>query len=204
VTRVLAYLDGFNLYHGIRLKTGRRFLWLDVDALCRQILRPGDTLQAVKYFTTRVRDKHSSRHRQDAYLQALATHCPTVSVIEGRFQKQVRRCRACQLQWSTFEEKETDVNIAIALVEDAVLDRFDKAFLVSGDTDLVPAIRAVKRLCPEKRVVAVFPPARVSDPLRAAADAVYYLGEDKLRRAQLPAEVVTPEGIKLTRPAYWR
>jgi uncharacterized LabA/DUF88 family protein len=74
--------------------------------------------------------------------------------------------------------------------------------VVSGDSDLCPAVRAAKRLS-AGRIVAVFPPRRVSDPLRAVADAVYRLGRDKLRRARLPGTVVTPGGIVLERPAHW-
>ena len=35
-----------------------------------------------------------------------------------------------------YEEKETDVNIAIAMIKDAAQDVYDTAILVSGDTDL--------------------------------------------------------------------
>jgi hypothetical protein len=56
---------------------------------------------------------------------------------------------------------------------------------------------------PGSRVVAVFPPKRHSDELRRVADAVYWLGRDKLARAQLPTKVVTAGGIELTRPDHW-
>ena len=45
-----------------------------------------------------------------------------------------------------YEEKETDVNIAIAMLTDAVRDVYDIALLVSADSDLRPAVGAVKRL----------------------------------------------------------
>jgi uncharacterized LabA/DUF88 family protein len=88
-------------------------------------------------------------------------------------------------------------------MEDAARSAYDRALLISGDSDLCPAVRAAKRLQPAKRILAVFPPRRVSDPLRAAADAVYWLGRDKLRQAQLPAKVVNADGIVLERLAYW-
>ena len=40
------------------------------------------------------------------------------------------------------KEKETDVHIAVALVTDAALDRFDRAILVTGDRDQRPTVRA--------------------------------------------------------------
>lgn len=201
--RTIAYVDGFNLYHGMHQLTGRRYLWLDLEALCRQLLRSGEQLEAVKYFTARVRNNQKSEHHQDLYLQALTHHCPTVSIVEGRFQKQTRRCWSCGSEHITYEEKESDVNIAISLVEDAAMGRYDKALVVSADSDLVPAVNAAKRLAQTGRILAVFPPRRVSDPLRKIADGIYYLGRDKLRKAQLPDRLVLPNGIKLTRPSYW-
>lgn len=103
----------------------------------------------------------------------------------------------------TYEEKETDVSIAAALVEDAARGAYDTALLISGDSDLCPAVRAAKRLGGGQKIVAVFPPRRVSDPLRSAADTVYWLGRDKLRRSQLPNKITTPRGTVLERPAYW-
>lgn len=145
----------------------------------------------------------SSRHRQDRYLQALDVHCAALKITTGRFQKQARRCWSCGTQWITYEEKESDVNLAIALVEDAALDRFDTALVISGDSDLVPAVRAAKRLRPQTEVVAVFPPGRASDPLRNVVDRTLHIDHAMLRRSQLPDEVTTPNGIKLSRPAYW-
>ena len=33
--RVAAYIDGFNLYYGMKDAFGRKYLWLDVEALCQ-------------------------------------------------------------------------------------------------------------------------------------------------------------------------
>lgn len=201
--RIYVYVDGFNLYHGIRTQFGRSLHWLDLEALGVALLRPGQRLDKVRYFTARVRDQDASRRRQLNYLEALDAHCARVETHEGRFQRKTCTCFACRAQWTTYEEKETDVNLAVALVEDAALDRFDIALIVSADSDLCPAIRAVRRVRPNSRVIVVFPPKRHSDELRRTADAVYWLGRDKLHRAQLPAEITTGAGIKLSRPAYW-
>jgi uncharacterized LabA/DUF88 family protein len=201
--RAIAYVDGFNVYHGLHELTGRTHLWLDVQSLCRQVTPQDHELLAVKYFTARVRGTTPSYHRQNKYLRALASHCPAVEITEGRFQKQTRFCRSCAAQWITYEEKESDVNIAISMVEDAALDRFDTAILVSGDSDLSPAVKAAKRLRTQAQIVAVFPPLRSSDPLRKVVDRTLHIDQRMLRRSQLPDEVVTASGIKLSRPAYW-
>lgn len=203
MTRVAAYIDGFNLYYGLKDSYGRRFLWLDLQNLTASLLRPGQTLTQVTYFTARVRDKPDSRQRQADYLDALSAHSPLVTTIDGRFQAKDRRCRGCGDSWVVFEEKETDVNIAIAMLEDAVLDRYDTALLVSADSDLCPAIRATKRLRPDKRIIAAFPPGRHSADLKRTVDGFVSIGRDKVRKAQLPDRLLTGSGITLQRPKYW-
>jgi len=114
-----------------------------------------------------------------------------------------RGCRNCGARWTSYEEKETDVNISVALIEGAALGAYDTALLISGDTDLRPAIASVKRLQPEKLIFAAFPPRRYSARLVQSVDAYTRIGHDKIRNAQLPHEVTTKGGITLSRPAYW-
>ena len=58
--RVAAYIDSFNLYYGLRSKGWRRYYWLDLRRLAERLLRPGQQLAAVRYFTTRVVRQSSS------------------------------------------------------------------------------------------------------------------------------------------------
>jgi uncharacterized LabA/DUF88 family protein len=201
--RVVAYVDGFNLYFGLKADRGRKYLWLDLQVLVERLLRADQELRVVRYFTARVRDDRDAEKRQSIYLDALESYCPKVRRVERRFQELARSCRFCGYRWIGYEEKETDVNIAVTLVEDAVRDSYDTAFLISGDSDLRPAVAAVKRLRPEKRIVAVFPPHRSSVGLIAAVDAYIRIGPDKVRNAQLPPKIVTSGGIILARPAHW-
>jgi uncharacterized LabA/DUF88 family protein len=204
VTRVIAYVDGMNLYHGLRTKHGRKYHWLNIESLAVSLLRPGQRLVQVLYFTARVRNQPTSEQRQDDYLGALTACCPKLEIIEGRFQERSTTCSSCQTRRTTYDEKETDVNLAAALIRDAVLDRFDTALLVSADGDLCPAIRVVRELAPTKRTVAVFPPQRRSDALRRAADATFTIGTAKIRQAQLPGKVLLQTGVIVERPNYWQ
>jgi uncharacterized LabA/DUF88 family protein len=201
--RVRVYIDGFNLYYGMHTTFGRRYHWLDLEALGAGLLRPGQRLDRVTYFTARITSDLVGQQRQDMYLQALRARSTCLDVVEGRFQRKRLSCRSCGVGWTTYEEKETDVSVAVALVEDAARDAYDTALVVSGDSDLCPAVRAAKRLRPGRKVVAVFPPKRQSDPLRYAADGILRIDRSMLRRAQLPGTVVTAGGIVLERPAYW-
>jgi hypothetical protein len=58
--RVIAYIDGFNLYHGLRDKRWKRFYWLNLPALARRLIKPDQTLVVTKYFTTVVKSRKTS------------------------------------------------------------------------------------------------------------------------------------------------
>jgi hypothetical protein len=91
--RVRVYVDGFNLYYGA-LKPRPACKWLDLVALAK-LLRPGDDIEAVRYFTARVNGDRdaTSPGRQKLYLTALGTQ-PIVSVHFGQFRTHPGRCHS--------------------------------------------------------------------------------------------------------------
>lgn len=103
MVRVAAYVDGFNLYFGLKAKHGRKYLWLDLQALAASLLRPGQTLEQVTYFTARVRNDPDGERRQSDYLDALVYHSPLVTIVSGHFQEKHRRCRQCGSAWTVYE-----------------------------------------------------------------------------------------------------
>jgi uncharacterized LabA/DUF88 family protein len=203
VSQLIVYVDGFNLYHGIHEKWGRRYLWLDLVALAR-LLRPRDHLVAVKYFTASVLDDPDGQARQDVYINALiAQNSGLLFVTYGRYQRKQMMCRACRVSWTSYEEKETDVNISTAIVADAARHAMTTALLISADSDLAPAIRTAQSVEPNLFAVAAFPPRRVSAHLRALMPASFTIGAGRIKAAQLP-DVVTVPGATYKRPAKWR
>jgi uncharacterized LabA/DUF88 family protein len=203
VTRVAVYVDGFNLHWGLRTAHNRKYLWLDPEALGHRLLKPGQRLEVVRYFTASLRKDPAEIACQRTYLGALRAHT-TVDIVLGRYQAKTARCRICSSSWVTYEEKETDVSIAVSLVEDGVKDRFDTALLLSADSDLCPGVRALKRPRPQARVIAVFPPMRQSPDLRAACDASFTLGTAHIRNSLLPDVVDDAvNGLSYKRPSRW-
>jgi uncharacterized LabA/DUF88 family protein len=200
--RVAAYIDGFNLYHGLH-EDGRRYLWLDLEGLARSLLKPDQELVAVRYFTARVRNAPGSEQRQTIYLKALAAHSTILDIQQGRFQKKSIKCRKCMSSWPTYEEKESDVALAVSLVADGLEDLFDAAMIVSADSDMAPAVRRLRASRPAVRVIAVLPPNRNSNDLRTLCDAAFEIGTARIRQAQLPETVMDGEHA-ITRPVYWK
>lgn len=204
VSDLIVYVDGFNLYHGLKDKFGRRLLWLDLEAMARS-LRPKSTLVEVRYFTAPVLDDPPAASRQGRYQQALlANSNGLVSITQGRYQKKTMTCRRCQATWIHYEEKETDVNIATSLVADAARQRADTALIVSADSDLVPAVKAARVLNPTMFLAAAFPPKRYSAELKKLMPASFHIGTSKLTGSQLPEVVRDVDGRAYQRPTKWQ
>jgi len=105
------------------------------------------------------------------------------------------------------EEKRTDVNIAVSMVDDAYQNACDNIVLISGDSDLVPAVATVRSRFPARKIT-LYVPAR--NPIRAAAvelrAAVHRHRElplIMLRHCQFPDNLPDGVGGVLTRPAAW-
>lgn len=204
VQRVISYVDGFNLYFGIKSKGWRKYYWLDLAGMCRGLLKPGQTLGHCHYFTARIRTDGRSQdaRRQAIWLDALATRAD-ITCHFGHYLPKQRRCGTCGATWISHEEKMTDVNIATQLLIDAFEDRFDTALIISGDSDLTTPIRRVRQRFPNMRLIVAFPPNRRSDQLRKAAHGYVVIGADSLRQNVLPDEILTTDGFVLKRPAEW-
>ncbi len=200
--RVIAYFDGYNLYYGLRGEKMRRFYWLNIQKLAQQFLRPHQQLIQTKYFTTVVKTPEDKRLRQSEFLDALKT-LPDFGIFYGHFLSDPIVCRQCGHTYTTYHEKMTDVNISVELLKDAFENRFDAAFLVSADSDLVPAIRAVRQLFTSKRVLAIFPPGRYSNAIKNAASGVLHISHIELIKSLFPDQIFK-DGVIIQRPSSWR
>jgi len=199
--RVIAYIDGYNLYFGLREKGWKRFYWLNLQKLAEQFLKQSQTLMETKYFTAIVKHPDDKRRRQQVFLDALQT-LPNFSFFYGHFLADSITCRQCGHTYTTFHEKMTDVNISVELLKDAFQDHFDIALLISADSDLVSPVRTVRQLFPAKRVVSIFPPGRFSQALKKVSTGVLHIGHVELAKSLFPDEVIK-NGIVLRRPSAW-
>ncbi len=205
--KTIVYIDGFNLYYGALKGTSHK--WLNLERYFTRLL-PHDSVVAIKYFSAPV--SGSAGERQSIYLQALDT-LPLVTVVLGKFKRKTATCRVAKCvfdgdrRYQTSEEKRTDVNIAVHLVDDAYQEKADKLVIVSGDSDLIPPIHLIRSRFPHKKIV-VYVPARRSTrgaavELRSAAHANRTLPENLLSRSQFSASVSDGVGGVLNKPSGW-
>ncbi|HAE02977.1 MAG TPA: NYN domain-containing protein [Rhodospirillaceae bacterium] len=206
--RTIVYIDGFNLYYGALKGTPNK--WLDVSTLCRSILKPHNDIIKIKYFTARVSARPndpSQPQRQDIYFRALQSYCPEVEFYFGHF---LSHAVSAPLENPTpaakfvkvikTEEKGSDVNLAVHLVNDCWLDAYDCAVVISNDSDIAEAMRLVK-LHSSKAIGLVTPGNRhPSQQLKTHADFSLRLRPHILKASQLPSQI---PGTNITKPMQW-
>jgi len=212
--RAIAYIDGFNLYYGLRASNYRKYLWLNLWDMARRLLRDDQELVCAKYFTARISggkpsdresyaaDRNARRSRQAVFLDALGT-VDGIKILYGQYLEDEVTCNKCGATWMDAEEKMTDVRIATEMIVDSFANRYDVALLVSGDSDLVPPIKAIKACHPHKRINVAFPPGRASAWLKQAADGECMIYKGTLKKSQLPEEITTASGFVLRKPIEW-
>lgn len=201
--RVVAYIDGFNLYFGLRDKGWKQLYWLDVALLSANLLKRGQQLEQVRYFTARISKPRSKQLRQNAFLEATA-ELGKCTMHYGQYLDKPRECPRCHLRHEVPEEKMTDVNIAVEMMADAHQDKFDTALLVSADSDLAPPAKKIRELFDGKRVIAAFPPRRNSQRLASAVNASFTIGRGRLAQSLLPEKIEKSDGVVISRPQQWR
>ena len=199
--RTVFFIDGLNVYHAIKNLRFNKYKWLDYWELAKKFIGQKDELKGVLYFTAySVWDNEKiKRHKR----LVLANRDQGVDVIFGRFRRVTKSCRQCKKKYRTFEEKRTDVNIAIHLLTNAYKDNYDKAVLISGDSDIIPAVEAVKQAFSEKEISLVIPVGGKAHELAQVIGSSVRMKEVHLRTSQLPNTVTLKNGVILQRPGEW-
>jgi hypothetical protein len=186
---------------------------VDVVELVSQ-LRPADQVEVVRNFTAIVKDEPASSANQTDYLDAMRAYSGNrIDIRVGRFKpKTIDRCKVCRREflcscpttYLSYEEKETDVALGVAMVEDAAARVGDLTLLASADSDLMPAVASVKRIDPNRPVYVAMPPSRSPRVVRFQGVGWFLIREAALAAAQLPSRVVDPATARqYARPAKW-
>ena len=194
--RAMMYFNGPNLDKGIDEKGWYSCRWLDPVSLSKMLLRPNQHLVGVRYFTSRLRGSwDGERSCQEVYLTAIeAAAGLSLDIVEGHYATRTRTCCGCHHEQSYYVEKATDVNLVVALMDDAYDNLFDTAIIVSADSDLAPAISAVQKRYTNKRVIVAMPPGRNNPTLRQVAQGCTRISWENLYASQLPDDVITSWG----------
>ena len=166
--RTYIYIDGFNFYYGAVKDTA--YKWLDFNSLFTRQLGPAHQILSIKYFTALVSGKLDPHQplRQKTFLRALQKHIPIIEIYYGHFlSHEIYAPLANPSKTRKFEkiikteEKGSDVNLAVQLLNDAWMNRYDCAVVVSNDSDIAEALKLVKNQH-NKKIGLVFPDIKKS------------------------------------------
>jgi hypothetical protein len=197
--RVACYVDGFNLYHSIDDLDKPYLKWLNLNALAQSLCRDGETLVKVVYFSAYATWKPDAYARHRQYVAALEAHGIKCQI--ARFSENTAYCRKCGASWKRHEEKETDVHFSLTFLEDAIDDIFDRAIIISADSDHVPAVRSVRRRFPGKQIFVATPPQRHSHAreLLKVSNSGTNITPGRVARCLLPEVVKDATGKEIAR-----
>jgi len=200
--RTKFYIDGFNLYHSIdSLRPKKPHLkWVNLWGLCNSLLIENQSLTGVEYFSAFKKTNLDRLKRHEQYVEALKYY--GVSIHMGIFKRKYHFCRKCHQTYIAWEEKETDVHLAVKIVEDAFTNQFDTAVVISADTDLIPPIQSVQSFFPDKNAIVIAPPKRMARC--RSMNPVYEIPVGKISKNLLPDSVLDSEGTAVfTRPVEY-
>jgi len=211
--RCIVYIDAYNWYHAL-FKHYPEWKWLNIQTFF-EALRPHEQIVAIKMFSAMLEPaspENDAKARQERYFQALKT-LPKVSIILGKFQPREVTCRAeCKRKYFVDEEKKTDVNMAVEIISDTIGSNCESMCVVSGDSDIQPALEWVVTRYKSIKV-AVYVPALAAEQSSRRLD--YYrvqglpvdcrfLPLSDLKNHQFPHNVKLPDNNFVCRPHVWQ
>jgi hypothetical protein len=73
--KVIAYIDGFNMYHAIHKKLPDYFKWLDYHKLIESLLANDEVLKEVLLFTAKPVWNKAQTMRHQEYMRVMSELC---------------------------------------------------------------------------------------------------------------------------------
>ena len=218
MNRATFLIDGFNLYHSARdaekvLNSSTK--WLDIKKLCSSYLpivsgavKEKTRIEKVYYFSAfakhiEVYDPDVTTRHKDL-IKCFEDTGVTVEI--SRFKEKKIRCHAqhgCRKEFVKHEEKETDVAIAAKLFEVFIADECDTAVLVTGDTDIAPAVTTANRLFPKKTILFAFPYKRKNKELSKLFPVSFKINIKQYAKNQFSDPYTLSDGTLINKPPSW-
>ena len=180
-----------------------------------QFLGNNQILQKVVYFAAPPpldsQGSTKGRERQKILFNANKILNPEqFELVMGQFYQKEITCKNCRQKFSVYEEKRTDVNIAIRLVGDCAMDNADTVVLVTADSDILPPLQFIRQHFPSKKIRVYFPPSNFPRALynfmKSNKKPVILMEHNKPKffNSIMPDVVTGDNGISYTIPAKWK
>lgn len=190
VKKIIVYVDGSNFYHLSKLNF--QSTRVDFSLLTDLLKKKDEEIIEIKYFNSPLNKQEEPEEysKQMKFFEKLKK-TPKLKLMLGRLVKrpinkiniicekcglkQVEEfyCPSCKKKISiknTFKatEKGVDVKIALDLIIDALNNKYDSAFLISGDADFVPALQYIQKSLKKEVVYCRFPNPKTNELIQTA------------------------------------
>ena len=138
--RAFVFIDGNNFYFKLKELTNKKFGLLDFDfrKFAEWLVQPNKLIE-IRYYIGAIRRQKNNIKSEEMYAnqQRLFRKLQTqnINIVLGQL---------IQHPDKTFHEKGVDVRLSVEMIRFAREDKYDQAYLISSDTDLVAAIEEVQ------------------------------------------------------------
>lgn len=209
--KVAVLIDGFNLYYHMDNYKFRRYKWLNFSKLFRNYVNSRDNL-SIHYFTTiNYEDILAYKNKKEKFDEKLKRHLALIKAEEsfgvivhyGYFKDIEFTCRKCGHINFIRREKQTDVGIGSYLTYLAFSLNIEKFIILSGDTDLISAIKIVKENTKQIRIDLVLPPGDTRSEISDYCNNTHILKEDVLRDSLFPISFENKQKELIVCPKEW-
>lgn len=216
MSRVTFLVDGFNIYHSTKKASwdlkldGKGTKWLDLNSLLSDYLHRfggGSQIEEIFYFSALAKHLDSvapgktARHKQ--FIKCLESTGVIVELFQFKSKEVSYKQGNIRITIYRYEEKETDVAIGSRLLELLHEGRCDHAVLVTGDSDLTPAIETARRLFPAIPVSCIFPFKSKSARLSGVVSNHFTIKPRDYAAHQFPNPVTLADGTTIAKPVTW-
>ncbi len=137
-TRVMVFIDGNNLYHGIKARNWGS--WIDIGKLAKKVVGQRELVH-IFYYNAPPPGGKTYTEKANAYL-AFVQKTPNLTMRKSRLQGITKADEYASYQ--SYVEKGGDTALSSDLVLQAAKDTFDTAIIISSDGDFEPAARTIR------------------------------------------------------------
>lgn len=213
--KVNVYIDWFNLYHAVE-KLWDKYKWINLRKLSENYIDiKTQELKSVYFFSAYPEWNREKTKRHKNYVKALMSERVTIrnwkfNQVSRKFRKRTNNIINVilwstileylrktlwdnvipkEIEYSTHEEKRTDVNIVLQIFEDAVKNKYDDAIIISWDSDIIPVITSVKNTVEWKKFISVLPYRSKWKDIKRACHEFQSMTKEHLESSLLLSEI---------------
>lgn len=213
--KVNVYIDWFNLYHAVE-KLWDKYKWINLRKLSENYIdTKTQEIKSVYFFSAYPEWNKEKTKRHKNYVKALMSERVTIrnwkfNQVSRKFRKRSNniinvilwstileylrktlwdKVIPKEIEYSTHEEKRTDVNIVLQIFEDAVKEKYDDAIIISWDSDIIPVITSVNNTIKWKKFISVLPYRSKWKDIKKACDSFQSMTKDHLEDSFFSDEV---------------